>query len=235
MNLDADLDLETELLKEYSTVCGIDEVGRGALAGPLYLGLCLVDRNVTPPPQGLKDSKCLTPKRRESLVAQVQSWSLGHALGIATVEEIDTYGLSTALQLAAFRGINNLLAQGFKVEAVLLDGIFDFITPKEQALLSLWDVELPEAQPHPMPRVLTVKKGDLKCASIAGASVLAKVARDKLMCELEDPGYDWSSNKGYASAKHIAAIGQLGLSPWHRKSWKIPGVTKSEERRGHES
>ncbi|MFT0763009.1 ribonuclease HII [Actinomyces sp. F1_1611] len=195
----ADLTREQILAEQYGLVAGVDEVGRGCLAGPVCVGLVVapLDR---PIPTGLTDSKLLSPSRRQKLVPQVEEWALAWALGWAGPDEVDHLGIVGALRAAGHRALAQI---DLEVGIVLLDGNHDWFS-------DLWT-----------PPVVTQVKADRDCASVAGASVLAKVARDRYMESLADPGYDWAHNKGYGSAKHRAALANLGVSDHHRKTWKL--------------
>ncbi|WP_165066842.1 ribonuclease HII [Marisediminicola senii] len=188
-------------------VIGCDEVGRGAIAGPVGVGMALVDAGCGAFPVGLRDSKLLSEKRREALEPLAASWALHTSVGLASAEEVDRIGLSAALGLAGARAFGALVSAGADAAAsiVLLDGSFDWLNP---ALAS------PVA-------VRTRIKADRDCASVAAASVVAKVHRDRLMIEADaaTPGYGWSGNKGYGSSAHYAAIAELGPTPLHRHTW----------------
>ena len=188
-------------------VIGCDEVGRGAIAGPVAVGLAVVDRGVGVHPAGLRDSKLLSEKRREELAPLAAGWALFTAVGLASSEEVDRMGIIASLGLAGRRALNSLHQAGALVResVVLLDGSHDWLTP---ALAS------PVA-------VQTRVKADQDCASVAAASVVAKVHRDRLMIDADTriPGYGWSGNKGYGSAAHYAAITELGASALHRHTW----------------
>lgn len=204
-----DLRVERRLLRTTDgPLCALDEVGRGALAGPVTVGAVLIGLPCPPFPAGLRDSKLLTPTARQRLVPSIRSWATDWAVGQASAAEIDRHGIINALALAARRAIEQLETQP---TVVLLDGNHDWLT----------DPESPDA-----PRVVTRVKSDLECASVAAASVLAKTHRDAVMQRLADkhPCYDWSQNKGYASPRHIEAISTHGLSRQHRRTWRIPGV-----------
>lgn len=205
------LTLERRLLKEYPIVIACDEVGRGALAGPVAVGAAVIDpagsrRRI---PTGLRDSKLVPELRRADVAARAGSWVAGSAVGWASSVEIDEIGIMAALGLAAIRALADLRAHGVVPETaiVILDGNYDYITPAGADGL----------------RVTPVIKADRDCASAAAASVIAKVARDALMTTLHDdlPGYHWARNKGYASPDHRDAISTLGLSAHHRHSWAI--------------
>ncbi|WP_286279357.1 ribonuclease HII [Naasia aerilata] len=205
---------------------GCDEVGRGAIAGPVAVGLCVVDlaRRI---PRGLKDSKLLPEKRRVELSPQVSRWAVHSAVGMASNEEIDAYGLTAALGLAGARALLRLLEQGFPCseEAVLiLDGKHDYLT-----------AGLVRAGIAERPRITTRIKADMTCASVSGASVLAKVQRDNLMIGHHDdhPHYGWVSNKGYGSSAHWAAIDEFGASDLHRHTWlRTPSLFDLEDESG---
>lgn len=205
---DPTLRAERALYREgVSYVIGCDEVGRGAIAGPVAVGLSLIDRTVGTHPAGLRDSKMLSEKRREEMAPRALSWSLFAAVGLASALEVDTIGIIAALGLAGRRALTQLRDAGAPVDeaVVLLDGSHDWLTP-----------HAPGA-----PRVRTRVKADRDCASVAAASVIAKVHRDRIMIDADAviPGYGWSGNKGYASSDHYAAIHELGPSELHRHTW----------------
>lgn len=205
------LTLERSILTEYDLVISLDEVGRGALAGPVAVGAAVMDaagarRRV---PQGLRDSKLVTEKRRPEIAARAAAWVQASGVGWASAAEVDEVGIMRALGLAASRAIQSVVEQGARVDAalVILDGNHDYVSAV-----------------HPAPlQVRPVIKGDRDCASVSAASVIAKVARDALMVGLHDDhsAYQWDRNKGYASPEHRAAIRERGLSPFHRASWAI--------------
>lgn len=205
------LTLERRLLHDYPVVIACDEVGRGALAGPVAVGAAVLDprRSRSRIPQGLRDSKLVPETRRADVAARAASWVSASAVGWASAREIDEVGIMRALGLAALRALGDLRAHAVVPEqaVVLLDGNYDYISPSGGTGLA----------------VRPVVKADRDCASAAAASVIAKVARDALMATLHDdlPVYDWARNKGYASAGHRAAIRAHGLSAHHRASWAI--------------
>ena len=184
-------------------VAGVDEVGRGALAGPVCVGIVAVDASRTGFPDGLADSKLLTPLRRRAMDPLVREWALAHATGMATAAEIDRIGIVSALGLAASRALSSL---GVRPDVLVVDGNTPFL------------VEEPGG-----PRVVLRVKADQDCASVAAASVIAKVERDALMDTLhaEHPQYGWDSNKGYGAAVHTSAIRAHGVTPYHRTSWNL--------------
>ena len=204
-------------------VAGMDEVGRGSLAGPVSVGVVVVDAATRTAPQGLTDSKLLTPSARTALVPQVQRWSVAWAVGHAGPAEIDAHGIVAALRLAGRRALAQVRRTCGDVDVVLLDGSHDW--------LSRGDVDLFEATasdpalgPHvPDPAVRTLVKADLQCSSVAAASVLAKVERDGLLVRLarQYPMYAWDQNKGYSAPAHLDALRRHGASPQHRRSWNL--------------
>ena len=187
-------------------VIGIDEVGRGAIAGPVAVGVHAVLAGTVAFPRGLRDSKLLTEKRRDAVAPLVLAWGAG-AVGFASAEEIDERGISACLAEAARRALLELHAAGIPVDAsaILLDGSHDWLSP---ALRRPLDVR-------------TMVGADRACASVAAASVRAKVARDALMREAHEahPEYAWDSNKGYGAKAHYAGIAERGLTELHRATW----------------
>ena len=205
---DPTLDFESELHAQGARfVIGCDEVGRGAIAGPVGVGVCVVDVSVGAHPAGLRDSKMLSEKRREELAPLAAGWALYSAVGLATAEEVDSLGIMVSLGLAGKRALTQLFELGASIteSVLLLDGSFDWLSPVLTTPL----------------RVRTRVKADRDCASVAAASVVAKVHRDRLMIgyDAEYPGYGWSGNKGYGSSEHYAAIDRQGASALHRKTW----------------
>ncbi len=220
---DPTLRLERRLLREGAAlVIGCDEVGRGAIAGPVGVGLSVYDGRAGRIPDGLRDSKMLPEPKREALHPVVQRWSAHHAVGLASNEEIESIGIIAALGVAAMRAFAGLLAEGvvFRDAVVLLDGSHDWLSA---ALNRAEPVARGAAEfgAAPRPTVTTRVKADRDCGSVAAASVLAKVHRDRVMiaADSEHPGYGWPGNKGYASAEHYAAIERIGPSALHRWSW----------------
>ena len=203
----------------HARIAGMDEVGRGALAGPVSVGVVVVDRNVRSPLAGVRDSKDLTPNARNALVPRIRSWAVDFAVGHASPDEIDEVGIVGALRIAGHRAVLQL--REFP-DIVVLDGSHDWFTPPEQVSF----VELSAGLLDSVPAVLTKVKADQTCASVSAASVLAKVERDAQMTRLahDFPDYQWQDNKGYASAAHMAALAELGACAQHRRSWKLPGV-----------
>ncbi|MGB3411534.1 MAG: ribonuclease HII [Microthrixaceae bacterium] len=176
-------------------VVGVDEVGRGSWAGPLTVGAAVLptDRRVN----GVRDSKQLSETRREALFDRVAGWCRAWSVGHASHMECDELGMSAAQKLAAARAIEGL---GISPDVVLVDGNWDFIGNG---------------------KTRTVIKGDTKVLSIAAASILAKVTRDRIMrAEAENyPAFDFDRNKGYPCPRHQFALKGYGPTPIHRRSW----------------
>ncbi|WP_202613590.1 ribonuclease HII [Ornithinimicrobium cerasi] len=212
------LRVERTLQREgYGVLVGMDEVGRGALAGPVTVGVVAIDTSCRTAPAGVRDSKLLAPAARERLAPRIRRWCLGHGVGHASAAEIDDIGIMAALRLAGERALAQL---DLRPDLVLLDGNHDWLTdPRRVGLLALTE------DTAPPPPVRTMIKADLRCSSVAAASVLAKVTRDALMVDLA-PGhaaYRWEQNKGYAAPEHLDALRALGPSDHHRRSWRITG------------
>lgn len=217
---------EVELLASHALVGGMDEVGRGALAGPVSVGLAIVGA-ATPDafPRGLADSKQLSPARREALVEPCRAWLVDSAVAHAQPAEIDALGIVGALRLAGARALARVGERGHAPGIVILDGSADWLSrPDEDLLTALGPAPAGPDAPREIPPVRTQVGADARCAVVAAASVLAKVERDALMRGLEDPGYDWVSNKGYATPSHVAGLGRLGAGDQHRRSWRLPGL-----------
>lgn len=179
-------------------VLGLDEVGRGPLAGPLTVG-AVVLRPDAPQIAGLNDSKQVPEHHRPYLAQTVRERALAWAIVDIPPAEIDEQGMALCLRKAFRKAIADVESQGVHSEVVLLDG-----NPL-----------------HLDPREINVVHGDARCASIAAASLIAKVSRDALMVSYDEtyPGYDLASSKGYGSARHRDAIAKMGLTPIHRASF----------------
>lgn len=175
-------------------VIGVDEVGRGAIAGPLTVGAVILPKN--PKIWGLNDSKQLTPEKREVLAAEIADVAIAVGMAHIPPETIDALGMSVCLRRAMAEAIQSC---GVEPDCVLIDGNPVHVHPKEKTLV----------------------KGDARIAAIAAASIVAKVTRDHLMCGLgeEYPAYGWDACKGYASKEHIEAIRKYGLTPYHRATF----------------
>ena len=195
----AGYEIERELAASgASMVAGVDEVGRGAWAGPVVVCAAIVRAGFPEPPEGLTDSKRLTAKRRGELAAELPGWLAGYAIGSASHEEIDSLGMTAALRLAAKAALSQL-PKG--PDVVLLDGKHNYIG-------SPW-------------RVRTAIKADLHSASVAAASVIAKVYRDTLMAQLGEgyPDFAFHDNAGYPAPVHQQALAAHGPTEYHRLSW----------------
>lgn len=181
-------------------VCGIDEVGRGAWAGPVTVGAVVIG----PAPkriQKVRDSKELTLEQREALYPKILGWALAAAVGHSSAAECDHLGMTAALRLAAERALAGLAETGCVPDRIILDGNHDYLARPDQ--------------------VRTVVDGDALCLSVAAASIVAKVTRDRLMAAEADcyPGYDFDSNRGYPSHRHRCALLGYGPTAIHRRSW----------------
>ncbi|MGF9663053.1 ribonuclease HII [Arthrobacter crystallopoietes] len=201
----------------FRMVAGADEVGRGALAGPVTVGMVLIDAGAVKPLKGVRDSKLLNPRDRELLVPRIRTWAVAYGVGHASPDEIDSMGLTAALRLAGTRAWQAVLETS-RPDVVILDGNFNWLSPVEQP--TLFDAGTGTGCDAP---VQTKIKADLNCLSVAAASVLAKVERDNLMAELArtHPEYGWEINKGYATAAHRTALTTHGESAVHRRSWRL--------------
>lgn len=218
-----DLRTEKQLLRTgYHRLAAMDEVGRGALAGPVSVGVVVVTERIGRVPAGLRDSKLLTPAARQGLLPAVRRWAPEHAVGHAWPAEIDAIGIIACLRLAGRRA---LAALAEPVDAVLLDGNHDYLSDPPPGLFddddgSAATVVVPGGPPVVHLRI----KADLTCAGVAGASVLAKTERDGLLVELDapHPPYQFKVNKGYGTPEHLTALRQYGPSSVHRRSWRLP-------------
>jgi ribonuclease HII len=184
-------------------VAGLDEAGRGALAGPVAVGAVILPNDKTLLSQalgGARDSKQLTPLARESLAPRIKGTALGWSVGFADSEEIDSQGIVCATRLAAIRALHQFS-----------------ITP--QYLLTDFRLELPQLDISQT----AIVRGDAHCLSIACASILAKTERDALMRDLDSrhPGYGLGKHKGYGTQAHRSAMKRLGLSSVHRRSFHV--------------
>ncbi|QUS36171.1 ribonuclease HII [Falsirhodobacter algicola] len=182
-------------LQGFSCIAGVDEVGRGPLAGPVTAAAVILHG---PVPKGLNDSKKLTAARRAALAEEIHAVA-DVCIGHASVEEIDTLNILWASHLAMRRAVAGLARVA---DCVLVDG----------------NLKVRDLTCHCVPLV----KGDARSLSIAAASIVAKVARDRIMCDLAlaHPGYGWERNAGYGTAQHQAALQDLGITPHHRRSFK---------------
>ena len=234
-------DVELNLAHTFGLVCGMDEVGRGALAGPVCVGAAVVDSGSGAPPEGLTDSKLLTARRRVAMGPAVREWVIDAALGWASPGEIDAVGIVGALRLAGLRALAELGGRSIIPGVVLLDGSHDWLSSPSPDLFAFDVIDEGGAGsratvdqggavdccmvPEFLGPVVTRVKADVTCAVVSAASVLAKVERDEYMSRLADPGYGWAANKGYASAGHVEGLRTLGASDDHRRTWRLPGVS----------
>ena len=192
-----DLEIEkTAIEKGYRLVCGVDEAGRGPLAGPVCAAAVILPDGCEI--EGLNDSKKLTEKKREVLFDIVKEKAIAYAIAFASVEEIEKFNILEATFIAMNRAINSL---NITPDYALIDGNR---TPK--------GIKIP---------CETVIKGDAKSASIAAASILAKVTRDRLLLEYDEqyPEYNFKKHKGYGTKEHTDLILKYGVSPIHRPSF----------------
>lgn len=196
----ATLDIENSVWeKGYELICGVDEVGRGCFAGPVVTGAVVISPSCNFP-QGIADSKLLKPKQREVLAEQIKECAVAWAVGISTVEEINSLGIGKATQLAFTKALENLT---IPPEFILIDAFY----------INSVDKKIQQPITH----------GDQLSISIAAASIVAKVFRDDLMNQLhlEYPEYGFNQHKGYGTKVHQQAIKQYGLSEIHRKSFDL--------------
>jgi ribonuclease HII len=207
MPTDPTLEVERGLLATGNgVVVGVDEVGRGAIAGPVVVGVAVLRLDVEFP-SGLRDSKLISASRREKLMDPILDWVEGIAAGEVSAAEIDEFGIVSALGRAAERAFATLAIAGHDLTgaSVILDGSHNWLAT---SLVPPMDI-------HVRP------KADRDCAVVAAASVWAKVYRDRLMVDAagEANVYGWASNKGYGSAGHFDAIRIHGATDFHRRTW----------------
>jgi ribonuclease HII len=193
------------------TIVGIDEVGKGSWAGPLVIGIAMLSREIVFSDEpavalgGVRDSKQLSELQREEIFDQVAAKCLRWSIGAASALECDQLGMVEAQRLATARGFAALAVAGVDAEIVdtaIVDGRWDFVSPHAR-------------------KVLVEVKADTDCVSVAAASVLAKVSRDRMMRSLagDYPQWHFDTNKGYPCPKHRAALQGYGPSAIHRTSW----------------
>lgn len=190
--------------KGFNIICGVDEAGRGPLAGPVYAAAVILPSDYVI--EGLNDSKKLTEKKREALFDEIKEKALAYGIASADEKEIDEINILNATFLAMKRAINSL---SVKPDLALIDG---------------------NQKPHTDIEEVTVIKGDAKSMSIAAASVLAKVSRDRFMLEMAEkyPQYEFARHKGYGTKLHYEKIAQYGVCDIHRRTFlkKILGEQK---------
>ncbi|WP_369371895.1 ribonuclease HII [Promicromonospora sp. Populi] len=208
-------------------VAGMDEVGRGALAGPVSVGVVVVDAATRTGPKGVADSKLLTPAAREAIAPAVRRWAVAWGVGHAGPAEIDEHGIIAALRMAGRRALAQVRLVCGDVDVVVLDGKHNWLSTPSLDLFAAADAT--PAEMGPEPAVRTLIKADMTCTSVAAASVLAKVERDGILVELAQrhPEYAWDQNKGYSAKAHMDALGLHGPTPQHRRSWNLPGTAAS--------
>ena len=181
--------------KGFNIICGVDEAGRGPLAGPVYAAAVILPSDWVL--EGLNDSKKLTEKKREALFDEIKEKALAYGIASADEKEIDEINILNATFLAMKRAIASL---SVRPDLALIDG---------------------NQKPHTDIEEVTVIKGDAKSMSIAAASVLAKVSRDRFMLEMAEkyPQYEFARHKGYGTKRHYAALREFGPCPIHRMSF----------------
>ena len=203
MNQNPDLIHETNLWPHYKYIAGLDEAGRGALAGPVAVGAVILPNDPTllfSTLAGARDSKQMTARARARLAIQIKAISLNWSVGFATADEIDAQGIVRATRMAAIRALHQFS-----------------LSP--HYLLTDFRLELPQLEISQTSLV----KGDAQCLSIACASILAKTERDSLMLSLDErhPGYELRKHKGYGTQVHRSALRRLGFSDIHRRSFRV--------------
>ena len=186
------------LAKGMKFIGGIDEVGRGPLAGPVVVACCVMPLNDEDIIQGVNDSKKVSEKNREILFEKIKEKAIAYQIEMLDEKAIDEMNILAATKACMAKAIKDI-SQKIKLDIVLIDAVN--IDSKVQ--------------------IVPIIKGDAKSYSIACASILAKVTRDRMMVEFDKvyPGYDFASNKGYGSAKHIAALKEIGPCEIHRKTF----------------
>lgn len=211
------LERESELLERgFDFIISLDEVGRGAIAGPVMVGAAVFDRALGVAPEGIKDSKLVSEKKRpvvtEAIKGWLEIWSVGHS----SAQEVDQYGITHALGRAAVRAVSDIAkTRDLSRAVVLLDGHHDWLSP---------------VMAEPIP-VVTQVKADRDCLSVAASSLLAKVTRDQVMIDADEqfPGYGFAGHKGYGAKTHFEAIEELGPCSLHRLTWlKAPTLPIDE-------
>jgi len=195
----------------FRRVAGVDEVGRGPLAGPVVAAAVILPRRDPAWLRELRDSKLLAPAQRERLACLIRREAPAYGVGVASARRIDEIGIAAAAREAMRRAVV-LLAPA--PEALLLDAFhLDGVPQPQEAII----------------------RGDSRCSAIAAASIIAKVARDRMLDGLDHrfPGYGFGRNRGYATAEHLAALARLGPTPIHRRSFaplRLEGEREPEHR-----
>lgn len=198
---------EESYARGFKSIAGVDEVGRGPLAGPVVAAAVILPRGFSHPE--IKDSKLLSPKQRDKLAPLIRENAECWGLGVVGVEEIDYINILQASLLAMVQALDDLER---KPDCLLIDG--NQPIPAKLLHESRWSA-------NSTPYQKTIVKGDQLCLSIAAASIVAKVARDEMMVgyDKEFPAYGFAGHKGYGSAAHLEALRRYGPSPIHRKSF----------------
>ena len=213
-----DLSVEATLFEAGAeVVVGLDEVGRGAWAGPVSVGAVAIS-SLTSQPEGVRDSKALSATARRRLAPLVDDWALSASVGHASHHECDQLGMTLAISLAASRALDAL---GFIADGAIIDGPVDLLRASDDRLGDLVAGHRWRLQP---PRLIeAVIKADQRCATVAAASIVAKVTRDALMAEASAsfPPFDFERNVGYPSPVHQRALRGYGLTSIHRRSWSF--------------
>ena len=213
------LDFENNLFSRGAKlIAGMDEVGRGCLAGPVSVGVAVINIDCVNQPENLADSKLLTHEQREELLPLVKTWVIEFAVGHASNDEIDEIGLTRALRRAGRRALAQL---DTKPDHLILDGKHNWLIPEKETK-DMFEQEFDDGPLSVNLKIIAQVKADLTCASVAAASIVAKTTRDQMMSELskEFPNYFWAENKGYAAPEHLEAIKSFGATKYHRVSWK---------------
>jgi ribonuclease HII len=202
----------------HRVIIAMDEVGRGALAGPVSVSAAIFTEDLAQGPDGIKDSKLVSEKNRGPLAEAIRAWLPAVSVGESSPQEIDSVGITKALGRAGARALGQLSAwlDPSRFPVVLLDGHHDWLSAHLDYSL----------------RVITQVKADRDCLSVAASSLVAKVTRDRVMVEADPrfPHYGFASNKGYGSSGHMAAIEQYGPCELHRMTWLRPTELAIDER-----
>lgn len=211
------LERESELLERgFEFIISLDEVGRGAIAGPVMVGAAVFDRSLGVAPEGIKDSKLVSEKKRPVVAEAIKGWLETWAVGHSSAQDVDRYGITHSLGRAAVRAVAEIAkTRDISRAVVLLDGHHDWLSPVMTEPIT----------------VVTHVKADRDCLSVAASSLLAKVTRDQVMIDADEqfPGYGFAGHKGYGAKTHFDAIEKLGPCSLHRVTWlKAPTLPIDE-------
>lgn len=211
------LERESELLERgFEFIISLDEVGRGAIAGPVMVGAAVFDRSLGVAPEGIKDSKLVSEKKRPVVAEAIKGWLETWAVGHSSAQDVDRYGITHSLGRAAVRAVAEIAkTRDISRAVVLLDGHHDWLSPVMAEPIT----------------VVTHVKADRDCLSVAASSLLAKVTRDQVMIDADEqfPGYGFAGHKGYGAKTHFDAIEKLGPCSLHRVTWlKAPTLPIDE-------